>query len=181
MGKSMDRNILIGNLCTLLAMGVNAVSSTRKTVKGVLGLQNVGQVIYCVSSLVLGGYSAAVQNVVSILRNLAAIRNIKSKAVEWTLVTAGVVLGVWFNNRGIMGLLPVVGNLLYTLAIFRFLDNERLLKVSFLICSACVAVFNLVIFNFVGVVSDTVVVVTTAAVLYKGFAKKSDPEDNETA
>ena len=177
----MERHILIGNLCTLLAIGVNAVSSTRKTVKGVLGLQNVGQVIYCVSSLVLGGYSAAVQNVVSILRNFAAMGQIKSKTVEWTLVTAGVVLGVWFNNRGIMGLLPVAGNLLYTLAIFRFLDNERQLKVSFLLCSVCFAVFNLVIFNYVGVISDTVVVMTTAVVLYNGFRKKSDPEENEPA
>lgn len=164
--------IIIGNLCTLLAMGGNAVSATRKTTKGVLSWQNLSQVIYFACAIILKGYSAAVQNVVSFLRNIAAIRNVKSKTVEWVLTIAGVVLGVLFNNRGLMGLLPVVGNLQYTLAIFRFKDNERLLKLSFLISSVAYAVFNIVLYNFVGAVSDTVVAVTTAVVLIKDCRTK---------
>ena len=164
----MNTNIIVGNLCTLLAMGANAASTTRKSTKSVLSVQNLGQLIYCVSGIVLGGYSASVQNVVSILRNVAAIRNIKSKAVEWGLTIAGVVLGILFNNRGVMGLLPVLGNLQYTLVIFRCRDNERLLKLSFLISSVCFVIFNIVLYNFVGVVSDLIVTITTAAVLLKG-------------
>ena len=74
----MKNMVIIGNLCTLLAMGANALSSTRKSTKGVLRVQNLSQISYFVSGIVLGGYSAAVQNVVSILRNIAAIRNVKS-------------------------------------------------------------------------------------------------------
>ena len=96
------------------------------------------------------------------------MKNIKNKYLEWTLVALGVILGVAFNNRGFVGLLPVIGNLQYTLAIFRIKDNERLLKLSFLISVASFVVFNVVILNFVGAVSDLIVIVTTALVLIKG-------------
>ncbi len=164
----MNGNLIIGNVCTLAAMGTNAISSTRKDAKGMLFFQTVSQLIYCISALVLRGYSAAVQNVVGILRNVAAIRNVKSKVVEWTLVIAGVALGVVFNNRGLLGLLPVVGNLQYTLAIFYCKENERLLKLSFLLSGISFCIFNAVIYNFVGVAADFAVAITTAIVLLKG-------------
>ena len=166
--------IIAGNACTLLAMGANAFSATRKTAKGVLGVQNISQGAYAVSAVVLGGYSAATQNLVSVLRNLVAMKNIKNKYLEWFLAVLGVILGVAFNNRGFVGLLPVIGNLQYTLAIFRFRDNERALKLSFLISVASFVVFNAVIYNFVGVVSDLFVVATTAAVLWKGRKNRKE-------
>ena len=164
-------DLIIGNLCTLLAMGGNAISSTRKTAKGVLMMQTLSQGIYCVSGIVLKGYSASAQNAVSILRNIVAIRNINSKAIQWILTGLALVFGIAFNNRGLMGLLPVVGNLQYTLAIFRFPDNERAVKLSFLLSSICYAVFNIVIQNYVGIAADSFVVVATAIVLLKGLEK----------
>lgn len=159
--------LVVGNLCTLLAMGANALSATRKTAKGVLIVQNIGQFSYCIGGIILKGYSASVQNVVSIFRNFAAIRNINNKFLEWLLVILGVVLGIAFNNRGLVGLLPVIGNLEYTLAIFRFKDNQRALKISFLICVAVYVIFNAAIQNYVGVAADLTVIITTAIVLCK--------------
>ena len=169
----MPNGIIIGNLCTILAMIFNALSSTRKTPKGVLLTQNFGQVAYIISAIALKGYSAAVQNVVSILRNLAAAKNIKSKVLEWTLVVLGVVFGVAFNNRGWIGLLPVIGNLEYTLAIFRYKNDERKIKVFFLISVVAFIIFNFAISNYAGVVADSVVVITTAIMLFKPTKKEA--------
>ncbi len=169
----MDNAMIVGNLCSLFAMSFNALSSTRKTPKGVLWMQNISQVIYGVCGIVLGGYSATVQNVVSILRNCAAIRKIKSKFLEWLLVILGVVLGIAFNNRGWIGLLPVVGNLQYTLAIFRFKDDERKIKVFFLISTAAYVGFNFAICNYVGTASDLFVLITTSIMLLKKSKAKA--------
>ena len=160
-------NLIIGNVCSLLAMVTDSISSTRKTAKGVLLVQSLSQLIYFIGTVVLKGYSGAVQNAVSILRNFVAIRDIRNKYVEWALVGLGVVLGLAFNNLGFMGLLPVIANLQYTIAVFRFQDNERALKISFAIAVGMFAVFNIAIFNVVGVVSNSVVFVTTLAVLLK--------------
>lgn len=171
--------LLLGNLCVLLAMGANAISSTRKTTKGILWMQNVSQLMYCGSAFFLKGYSAAVQNVVSIIRNLVAIKKISSKAVEWTLVVLGVVLGIAFNNRSWIGLLPVIGNLQYTLVIFRYKDNERAIKFSFLLSVVAFLIFNVAIYNFVGVIGDTVTIITTATVLLKGEKNGENPQQTD--
>ena len=163
----MNPNIIIGNLCPLLAMGTNAISSTRKTAKGMLLFQSLSQVIYFVCAIVLKGYSAAVQNVVSIIRNTVAIKNIKNKVIEWVLIILGLALGIVFNNRGIIGLLPVIGNLQYTLAIFYLKDNERLFKISFLISLIGFVIFNIAILNIVGAIADTIVSITTIIALIK--------------
>ena len=168
----MNTGTIIGNLCALLAMGTDAISSTRKTAKGMLWVQTLSQVIYCVGTIALKGYSGAVQNAVSILRNLVAIRQISSAIVEWTLLGLGVVLGVVFNNLGLIGMLPVVANLQYTLAVFRFKDRERALKIAFMISVGLFAIFNLAIYNIVGMLSNSVVCITTAIALIKTRKQK---------
>ena len=160
-------SLIVGNVCSILAMITDSISSAQKTAKRVLLVQSLSQLIYGIGTTVLRGYSGAVQNGVSILRNFVAIRNIQSKAVEWTLVIVGVVLGVVFNNLGLMGLLPVIANLQYTITIFRFRDNERALKISFLLTCVMYALFNAVIYNVVGVITNVVVVITTVANLIR--------------
>ena len=73
-------------------MGTDALSASRKTAKGVLWVQNISQAIYFTGTVVLKGYSGAVQNVMSILRNLLAISGKSSKVLEWGLTVLGVVL-----------------------------------------------------------------------------------------
>lgn len=159
--------LLVGNLCSLLAMVTDSVSATRKTAKEVLWVQNLSQLIYLIGTLVLKGYSGAVQNGVSILRNLAAIRGVNSRALEWGFAGLGVVLGVACNNLGFMGLLPVIANFQYTLAVFRFRENERALKRSLFVAVLLFAGFNAAIWNVVGVITNLVVAGTTAAALLR--------------
>ncbi len=115
-------------------------------------------------------------------RNLAAMFEIKNKTVkyivEWSLVALGVVLGVWFNNRGLLGYLPIVANLEYSVAVFRFRDRERALKVAFIANMVMYAAFSAVIMNYVGAVANVVVAVTTAISLWK-TRKKDSPEETE--
>ena len=167
----MNIPMIIGNLCAFLGTSVDTLSSTRKTAKGMLWLQCLSQVFYGVGTFLLGGYSGVVQNVVSILRNLIAIKNISHPVLEWGLMAVGAIVSLACNNLGFWGLLPVIANCQYTLAVFRFKDNERALKFSFLILVALFVVFNGVIYNIVGVVTNMVVFVTTAIVLFKGRAK----------
>ena len=164
-------DIIIGNICSLLAMAADSISSSMKTSRGMLLMQALGQVIYGIGSILLKGYSAVAQNTVSIVRNLVAISKKQNKAVEWGLIIIGVVLGVVFNNRGIIGLLPVIGNLEYSIAIFKFKDNERALKISFAVSVVLFAIFNTYILNFVGVAANAVILITTIINIVKGSGK----------
>ena len=109
-------DLILGNFFSLLAMVSDSFSSSRKTVRSMLLVQCLGLFFFAVSSICLKGYSAAVQNVVSIFRNLLASSKYQSKKLEWFMVGLAVVLGLLFNNLGLIGALPVIGNLEYTLA-----------------------------------------------------------------
>ena len=167
-------SLLLGNGCSLLATLSNMFASTRKTGRSVLLVQSVGQAFYLACALFLNAPSGAVQNAVSIVRNFVAMGKKKSsKWVEWALIAAAVVLGVAFNNRGIAGWLPIVGNLEYSLAVFRYRDDQRMLKAALVVSLLIFIVFNVIISNYVGVVADSVVVVTTVVDLWRTREKKA--------
>ena len=164
--------IILGNICSLLAMGTDSISASRKNIKSMLWMQNASQVIYGISSLLLKGYSATVQNVVCILRNLMVIKGIKSKIVEWFLLILGVAIGLWFNNLGFWGLLPIIANFQYGLAVFHFKDNEIIIKISFFIHTLLFVFFSLIVLNFVGVCTNSIVAVTAIIFLVKAYKAK---------
>lgn len=159
--------LMIGNLCSLLAMITDSMSSTRKTARDVLVMQNASQVFYGVGAAVLGGYSGTVQNVMSVIRNFVAIKKVNSKWLEWLILIGGVVLGIVFNTIGFWGWLPIIANAEYTLAVFYFKDNERALKIAFMLAVAMFAVFNGAILSIVGVITNAVVLVVGVYSLIK--------------
>ena len=163
-----ELSLITGNLCSFLAMITDSVSATRKTAKGVLWVQILSQLIYGFGAFVLGGYSGTAQNFVSILRNLVAIANISSRWIEWVLMGLGVALGIACNNMGLLGLLPVVASFQYTLAIFRFKNDPRRLKISLIISAVMFSGFNAAIFNITGMITNLVVAAIAATDLYRG-------------
>ena len=84
-------------------------------------MQSISQVIYFLGAIVLKGYSAAVQNAVSLFRNLVAIREKQRKWLELALiVVAGEPLGRLLR-------LPspaVLGPLLFTIALSVVLPTD---------------------------------------------------------
>lgn len=57
---------------------------------------------------------------------------------------------------------------------FRFKENEKALKLSFIVNMVMYAVFSAVIRNYVGVVSSTVIAVTTAISLIRPKQEKAE-------
>ena len=166
------KEIIVGNACSLAAMVTDSISGTRKRRSQILGIQIISQVFYAAGSMILKGYSSTAQNFVAILRNLAGMKNIKSRIVEWGLISLGVVLGIVFNNRGLLGWLPIVANFIYSVAIFQFKDNEKGLKIVFIINLLMYTVFSAVIQNYVGAVANTVVAIITAVSMLKAAREK---------
>ena len=169
--------VIVGNVCSLCAAVTDSISSTRKKPGQILAIQMLSQVFYGVGTIILKGYSSTVQNAVAILRNLAAIKRIKSKIVEWILILLGVGLGIVFNNLGWVGWLPIVANLEYSIAVFRFKNNTRGLKVALIINMLMYFSFSIIIMNYVAAAANIVVaVVTVIALIRDGKAK---PEDGQ--
>lgn len=81
-GSGGTDGILLGNAFSLCAMISDSISGTRKEHREIMALQIVSQFFYGASSIVLKGYSSTAQNVVAVFRNLAAMKDVKSKVLE---------------------------------------------------------------------------------------------------
>ena len=171
-------DVIIGNACTLGAMVTDSLSSTRKTARGVLLVQILSQFFFGASAIVLGGYTAAVQNGISVLRNLVAIRKKQCKWIEIVLIILAVGLGVAAHMLNpelkFFGWLPIVANLEYSLAVLWFKNNERALKIAFLINTILFVGFNARIKNIVAVIANIVIIITTVIFLIKDRKEKAD-------
>ena len=172
-------DVIIGNIAALCAMITDSISGTRKKRRQILGIQIISQFFYGAAAFILKGYSGTAQNVVAVFRNIAAMKNIKSKALEWGLIAAGVVLGIVFNNRGLVGWLPIIANLEYSLAVFRFMDKENWLKAAFIVNMLLFVVFSYAIRNYVGIVSNLVVAVATAVSMVRDKKNGAEPDLKE--
>lgn len=159
--------ILIGNALCFAGMTTDSISAARKTPRDMLIIQNISQVIYCVSAVLLGAYSAAVQNVVNILRNTIAIQNKQTRVVEGVLIAFGVVFGLIFNNLGLWGVVPVLASMQYSLTVLIFKQNAQALRLSFAANMICYTVFNAYIWNIGGVIANLVVLVSTSVCYLK--------------
>ena len=164
--------IIIGNICSIGAMICDSYSGTRRTRRDMLLVQTVSQFFYIVSSLVLKGYSATVQNVVTVFRNLVAIKKDPSKKVAIIFTALPVVLGIIFNNRGLMGLIPVVANLEYSIVMFACPKNVNAIKLALVINCIMFAVFNFYILNFVSGVASIIIAITTSISIRKSKSEK---------
>lgn len=176
-GETVMNEVLAGNICSLGAMVTDSISSTRKKPREILAIQIISQLFYGAGTIILRGYSSTAQNVVAIFRNLAAIKGVKYRFIEWILIALGVILGLWWNNLGLLGWLPVAANLEYSIAMFRLKNNPRGLKIAFLINMLMYSVFSLIIRNYVGAAANLFVAVTTAVSLIRnksGNPVKSD-------
>lgn len=164
-------NFILGNVCGILAMLSDSYSATKTSKKDILLTQSISQFIYGTSSIFLKGYSASVQNFMSIVRNFIALKENPSDFIQWILIIVSVVLGVIFNNRGIAGWLPILANLEYSIAVVYVKNNETLLKISFLITVILYTLFNIYILNIVGTITNSIVIISYATSIYKDLKK----------
>ena len=157
----------------------DSIAGTREKRRDMLLVQCVTQVFYIASSLILKGYSATVQNVVTIARNLVAAKGHTGKALTVFLVLLPVVLGIYFNNRGIIGLLPVAANFQYAVVMFKFQESARALKIALIVNCVMFCIFNFYILNFVSGVACIVISVSTAISLLRTRGAKENEEKEE--
>lgn len=165
-------NIILGNITSLLSCLLDSYSATKSSKRGMLRIQCFSVIIYTISNLLLKAYSSVVQNVCALVRNILAAKGIENKIVEYLIIVAAFVLGIYFNNLRVIGLLPVFGNVEYSICMFVLKDNIKGLKISFLICNICFVILNLYIYNYVGAILTSVIVVTTTIELYKIYKHK---------
>lgn len=105
----------IGLVFSAIGSTCLAISSFAKTKKSMLSWQLSDYFFTMVANFLLGGYTSIS---VSIIRNTLMIKKWDSIYTTVLLVIIQVTLGIHVNNSGLIGCLPLISSVSYTIVSF---------------------------------------------------------------
>lgn len=122
----MSFTLILGNILSLLAVLCMAVSVVVKSKKKLIGWQILDTLFFIASTLILRSYSAVVTNTLSLIRNIFAYKGRLSKKLTWLFCFLSVTIGLYLNNRGIIGWFPVIATLQYTICLYVTKNEQQM-------------------------------------------------------
>jgi len=122
----MPAYLIIGNIFSLLSAICIAVSVIKKSKTDLIWWQ-ILDVIFCIlSNIALYTYAALTTNSVSLIRNILAYKGKLTKNITWVLLILCIIAGLWANNRGIIGLFPIIASASYTIFMFTTKNEQQM-------------------------------------------------------
>ena len=100
----------IGALCV-------AISSFAKSKNNMLVWQITDYIFTAIANLLLGGYTGALTISISIIRNSLMVKKKMTKTILTILIIIQIIVGTYLNQLGIIGYLPIISSVSYSLAI----------------------------------------------------------------
>lgn len=116
--KSAVNKMSIGLLFSTIGAICLATSSFAKNKESMLTWQIADYFFTIIANILLGGFSGAISIAVSTIRNLLMIKKWDSLLTTIILVVIQVALGSYVNTLGIIGMLPIISSISYTVTTF---------------------------------------------------------------
>lgn len=148
--------LILGEVCSFFGALCLAISTFGKTKKDIVKWQVADQVFNAAANLFLLSFSGAVVNSVNVARNYLTYKGKFNRRMMAGFLVAIIVLGLIFNNRGFIGLIPIIAAGEYTiaLAVFKNPQDTRIMPAFNL---AMWAVYDFVIMAYPMFVMDIVI------------------------
>ena len=133
--------------------------------KKILLAQCVQWTIMSISNLMLGGVTAVISNAISIARNLYSIKRPLKMPVKLLIIAAQLGLTIAINEQGLLGWLPAIGVVTFTL----FLDvkDEKILKLWMIFGQTLWTVFDISLKNYTAFAFDVFTIISTVIGIWK--------------
>ena len=106
-------NIIIGNIIALIASILMVISGLQKKKKTILFIQIIQIALSVISNIVLGGYTGAVINAISCIRDILCYKDKLGTKEKIFIIILAIGLTITFNNLSLIGLLPLIATIVY--------------------------------------------------------------------
>ena len=140
--------------CVLLVMAGGS-SDSRRTV-----ILQTGQLLLAAgANVILGGYTGAALNMVSIVRNTVVLKEKYTMPVRAGFVIIMIITGLLTNNRGLLGYGIILGNAVFTACLG--LKREEMIKLALAFCIVWWGLYDFTNHNYVGAAFDAATFVSS--------------------
>lgn len=152
--------LIIGNIFGLLCGLFCALSTFGKTNKDMMKLQCLDCTSGIISCIILKGYSGALTQSISLIRNILVYKEKVNKTIQIILITLMVVVGLLINNRGLLGLLPIIASIEYTIIITKT-TSTKLINVSLAINNILWIIYDFTIQNYTNCLMSSLIILAS--------------------
>ena len=170
--------IIIGNLIYLFAAVFTIASSLSSGRRRIYGFQTFQCLTMALASVFFGSASGVVTFLLNALRNELTARDLFRKKIFIGFMMSLVILGVWSNNRGVIGLLPVGTTMLYTTGCY-YLKDDLSIKLNIAIDLSLWCIYEVFIYDFVSLAVDGVTVAVTLYAIHREIRKREKLSDKK--
>ena len=159
-------SLIIGNIFSLLSSICVLVSVAVKSKKSLIKWQTFNILFYIFACIVLNAYAALVSIFIALVRNILAYKDRLTKRITFVLCLLILVVGVWVNNRGIIGIFPIAAIVSYTILIYTT-KNEQQMRYALILNMVLWFVHNLFIMAYPSAISNVLICLWTALNIIK--------------
>lgn len=171
----MDTWDIIIQAVGFLALASSLISFQFKKHGQIMLFRTASELIFALQYILLGAWSAAVMDGISVIRNTLYTQLVK-KNRSTTPVIIGfcvfvVVVGV-VTFEGIISLLPIISKLLTTISYG--MKNERLLRLITLPSCIFWVIYNVFVGSVAGALADSMTLISLLIAMYKFDIRKTE-------
>lgn len=122
----IETYLIVGNflsLCCAICLGISVIKKDKKN----LILWQVWDSIFgLLASVVLFSYASFTTQILCSTRNVLAYRKGLTIGTTILLIILCTAIGLWANNRGVIGLLPIIAFAGYTMAMYWSKNDQQM-------------------------------------------------------
>lgn len=158
--------ILLGNLISFLASLSLTAGCLMKDPKKVYAMQVTENLILVASSVCFGSWSGISTLLVSTVRNILLVKGHFEKRMMYLFIVLVTVCGMSVNNKGVIGLLPVLATVILTMC--NYYAREILaIKWSLFVNLVLWAAYFFMIFDVISGITQVVIAVVTLGSIWQ--------------
>lgn len=157
--------VVIGNIIALIASILMVLAGLQKKKKKILFIQIIQIALSVISNLVLGGYTGAIINALSCVRDILCYKDKMGTKEKIIIIILAVGLSLAFNNLGWIGLLPLIATVVY----ISFMSTKDVVKFKLLIIFSMVMwlIYDLYIKSYTSGVFDFMSVIANIVAIWQ--------------
>ncbi len=152
--------IILGEIFSLLAALCLAYSTFSHKKNKMIWWQAINAIFYGLSNLFLGAYSAVVTNILTLFRNTLQVKDKLNKHITIIICLLMAIVGIIFNNREWLGLLPILASVTYTICVY-VLKSVQQMRIALVINLIQWAIFDFLVKAYPMFIMDMIIIVVT--------------------
>ena len=162
--------LVIGNIIAIIASILMVYSGLIKNKNKIIYVQTIQIGLFTLSNLILGGFSGAIINFLSCIRNILSYKNKLGLIAKIIISALMIIFSLKFNNLGLIGLLPLISTVIFIW--FMNTNNVILFKILIMSVSFTWLIYDLYIKSYTSSIFDIANILANCISIYSIARKK---------